>query len=662
MASTFISLPADDGGGGGAVTSFNGRTGAVVPLAGDYNAGQITFTPAGNVSATNVQAAIEEVDAEKQATITGAASTIVTANLTANRAVISNAGGKIDVSPTTSAELAFSSGVTSNIQTQLDNKQPLDADLTALAALVTTGMLARTGAGTVATRTVTGSVNISVTNGDGVAGNPTLSITGQIPVANGGTGASTAAAARVNLNIDQRTAVNNANYTILSSDRYVAQTGTMSAPRTWTLPAANSVNAGQLLVLIDESGTVSTTNTITINRAGADTINGATSAVLRTAYGQARLFSDGVSKWTDAVTGVSRGGTGLQTLPTNGQLLIGNSTTQAYTQSTLTAGAGVSIVNTPGVITISQTPGSPALPAGSVGDGVDGDVVISINTTLTRDMFYNNLTVNAGVTLNPGGFTIFVKNTLTVAATGIIARAANNGANASGATAGAAGAALAGTTVGTTGAGGAGATGDLDAGASGATSGAISGEGGVGGVGGNAGQGSGGTFPGGSGGNAGVVTIRYFRNFQENWKYTAVGTYMPTGSGGGGGAAGGGDTVNNGRGGGGGGGAGAPIFILCSTLANSGIIRSKGGNGGNGGAGAVGNVGGGAGGGGGGGGKIMILCNTVTSAGTLDVTGGTRGTGSAGAGTGTAGSDGGDGGSGYATIFEASTGTWTTTS
>lgn len=55
--------------------------------------------------------------------------------------------------------------------------QPLDSDLTALAGLSTTGLVARTGAGTAVTRTITGTANqITVTNGDGVAGNPTLAL------------------------------------------------------------------------------------------------------------------------------------------------------------------------------------------------------------------------------------------------------------------------------------------------------------------------------------------------------------------------------------------------------------------------------------------------------------------------------------------------------
>jgi hypothetical protein len=54
--------------------------------------------------------------------------------------------------------------------------QPVDADLTAVAAISTNGIISRTGAGTVATRTITGSAAITVTNGDGVGGNPTITL------------------------------------------------------------------------------------------------------------------------------------------------------------------------------------------------------------------------------------------------------------------------------------------------------------------------------------------------------------------------------------------------------------------------------------------------------------------------------------------------------
>lgn len=47
------------------------------------------------------------------------------------------------------------------------------------------------------------------------------------------------------------------------------------------------------------------------------------------------------------------------------------------------------------------------------GNGVDGTVVISTNQFLSRDMYYDTLTVNNGVTLFTNGFKVFVKNTLT---------------------------------------------------------------------------------------------------------------------------------------------------------------------------------------------------------------------------------------------------------
>lgn len=76
-------------------------------------------------------------NARAQAAITGAASTIVTSNLTINRALLSDASGKVAVSAVTSTELGYLSGVTSAIQTQLGGKQNLDATLTALAGLTT---------------------------------------------------------------------------------------------------------------------------------------------------------------------------------------------------------------------------------------------------------------------------------------------------------------------------------------------------------------------------------------------------------------------------------------------------------------------------------------------------------------------------------------------
>jgi hypothetical protein len=55
----------------------------------------------------------------KQNTITGAASSVTSTNLTASRAVTSDTNGKIQASAVTATELGFVSGVTSGIQSQI---------------------------------------------------------------------------------------------------------------------------------------------------------------------------------------------------------------------------------------------------------------------------------------------------------------------------------------------------------------------------------------------------------------------------------------------------------------------------------------------------------------------------------------------------------------
>jgi hypothetical protein len=98
---------------------------------------------------------------------------------------------------------------------------------------------------------------------------------------------------------DTRQTFSNAGATVSSGVERVAQTGTMSASRTVTLAAASSYQAGKRILITDESGTVTSANTIIIARAGSDTINGAsTSLTISRAYGFVVLESDGSTKYT----------------------------------------------------------------------------------------------------------------------------------------------------------------------------------------------------------------------------------------------------------------------------------------------------------------------------------------------------------------------------
>jgi hypothetical protein len=84
------------------------------------------------------------------------------------------------------------------------------------------------------------------------------------------------------------------------------------------------------------------------------------------------------------------------------------------------------------VLLVGGAPGSAlALGTGIFGDGSDGNVTISTDTTLTRDMYFNTLIVAPGVHLDTGGFRIFVRVRCTINGT-----IRNNGTTGAGAPAG----------------------------------------------------------------------------------------------------------------------------------------------------------------------------------------------------------------------------------
>jgi len=329
------------------------------------------------------------------------------------------------------------------------------------------------------------------------------------------------------------------------------------------------------------------------------------------------------------------------------------------------------------------------------GDGSDGNVTIaSGTTTITRDMYYNNLTIQTGGVLNPSGYRVFVMGTLTFQGTGIIARNGTNGGNggnggngaagtpgAAGA-AGVAGAALAAGSIAGGVAGGTGAVGligvqgnggsgnnGLAATPSNLTSaiGSTSGAGAAGGAGGTGFNGVSGGTAGGASAAATVtnplimpripqwaINLHYFSN--TTFAFMNGSAQAPGGSSGGSGGGGNQGTGDSGGGSGGGGAGGSSggivmvaaysvVSITNNVIQALGGTGGKGGNGGNGSASNGGGGGGSAGGTGGTGGVVVVIYHTwlgtaLTTAAVAGGTGGSLGTGGTAGTSGTNGSSG----------------------
>jgi hypothetical protein len=94
-----------------------------------------------------------------------------------------------------------------------------------------------------------------------------------------------------------RTAVSDAPYSALATDRMVAYT-VLSAARIVSLPASTAYPTGTRLVVVDETGNCSALKTLTVTPTGTDVIDGAASAVINQAYGFIGLESNQAGEWT----------------------------------------------------------------------------------------------------------------------------------------------------------------------------------------------------------------------------------------------------------------------------------------------------------------------------------------------------------------------------
>ena len=173
----------------------------------------------------------------------------------------------------------------------------------------------------------------------------------RVIVGDGATVGGFAAARLSDIPSPTRTAVSDANYTAVSTDRNIAYTS-ITAARTVSLPAASAFPQGHRLTVFDESGSASATNTITLVRAGSDTINGATSAIVASAYGVLAVETNGATKWTvtdQAASGLPAVGVGTAADPLNplsvyGASALFNGTNFSFTINKSAAGNTASVL------------------------------------------------------------------------------------------------------------------------------------------------------------------------------------------------------------------------------------------------------------------------------------------------------------------------------
>lgn len=267
---------------------------------------------------------------------------------------------------------------------------------------------------------------------------------------------------------------------------------------------------------------------------------------------------------------------------------------------------------------------------GLYGDAVDGNVtIVSGTTTLTRTMYYGDLTIDVGGILECDGYVIYVRGTLTNNGTIRRLAAAGNHGNVSSGSGGTT------TTASTRPLGNAanGGTGGIQSGAAGTNaSQGVRSTAADGGAGGASNQAS---YVAGAGGTVAAMSatngdVRDSISASRGVTISGNGVDTIYGGAGGGGGAG---AAASGDGSGGGGGAGGLVMVIVARVIinTSGAIEAKGGAGGNG----TGILGAG-GGGGGGGGTVFLVSESFTGT-AASVIGGIAGSGT---GTGVAGSNG----------------------
>ncbi len=217
-------------------------------------------------------------------------------------------------------------------------------------------------------------------------------------------------------------------------------------------PTLVADGSGNLIITSANFNTTSTgiNNTVigaTTRSSGAFTTLQANSTVTFSGLSTGVVINSGGVLSSEAQLAPARGGTGIATTPSNGQLLIGNGTN--YTAATLTAGSGINVTNGAGSISIANsgvtsiTADSTSLTDGVtiLGAGINAVTVGGNNITITgteadtlATVTGRGNTTSTGLNLTENGntsssYALYAKRNTDTTPDGFFIRAQNNAAD-----------------------------------------------------------------------------------------------------------------------------------------------------------------------------------------------------------------------------------------
>lgn len=248
-----------------------------------------------------------------------------------------------DVSNT---EISYLDGVTSAIQTQINSKAPLDSP--SLSG-IPTAPTATTGTNTTQIAT-TAFVQAAVSSGGGAyqAYDEDLNAIASLT----GTSGLLKKTAANTWSLDTSTYALNNQTMYIGTTEVAINRGSSNITLNGT---SIDGNAGTVTNGVYTTGSYSDPSWLTLSKSKVG-LGNVENTALSTWTGSSSITTLGTVStgvWNGTEIGISKGGTGLTSTPTNGQILIGNGT--GFSLATITAGSNITVTNSAGGITIAST-------------------------------------------------------------------------------------------------------------------------------------------------------------------------------------------------------------------------------------------------------------------------------------------------------------------